>query len=169
MAMNQTSVTDGTALAVAVRPRVAANPGLSGLHPFADARDAIAARLILADAAERSLDVQYFIWNKDMAGKVLLERLFRAADRGVRVRLLLDDLGTMPSDAVLLAIDSHPNIEVRMFNPVGHPFDPHARHRRRLRPHQQADAQQVLSRRRAGLDRRRPQYRRRIFWGGRRG
>ena len=53
-----------------------------------------------------------------MAGKVLLERLFRAADRGVRVRLLLDDLGTMPSDATLLAIDSHPNIEVRMFNPV---------------------------------------------------
>jgi putative cardiolipin synthase len=62
--------------------------------------------------------VQYFIWNKDMAGKVLLEHLFRAADRGVRVRLLLDDLGTMPTDAVLLAIDSHPNIEVRMFNPV---------------------------------------------------
>ena len=53
-----------------------------------------------------------------MSGKVLLEHLFRAADRGVRVRLLLDDLGTMPSDATLLAIDSHPNIEVRMFNPV---------------------------------------------------
>ena len=49
---------------------------------------------------------------------MLIERLFRAADRGVRVRLLLDDLGTMPSDAVLLAVDSHPNIEVRMFNPV---------------------------------------------------
>jgi putative cardiolipin synthase len=62
--------------------------------------------------------VQYYIWNKDLAGKVLLEHLFRAADRGVRVRLLLDDLGTMPSDATLLAIDSHPNIEVRMFNPV---------------------------------------------------
>ena len=80
--------------------------------------DAIAARLVLADAARRSLDVQYFIWNKDLVGKVLLERLLRAADRGVRVRLLLDDLGTMPSDAVLLAIDSHPNVEVRMFNPA---------------------------------------------------
>ena len=99
-------------------PRVAAHPGQSGLHALADGRDALAARLVLADAAQRSLDVQYFIWNKDMAGKVLLERLFRAADRGVRVRLLLDDLGTMPSDVVLLAIDSHPNIEVRMFNPV---------------------------------------------------
>jgi putative cardiolipin synthase len=64
------------------------------------------------------LDVQYFIWNNDMVGKVLLEHLLRAADRGVRVRLLLDDLGTMPGDAELLAIDSHPNVELRMFNPV---------------------------------------------------
>jgi putative cardiolipin synthase len=109
----------GTALAEVVRPRVATHPGQSGLHPFADGREALAARLVLADAAQRSLDVQYFIWSVDLAGKVLLERLFRAADRGVRVRLLLDDLGTMPSDATLLAIDSHPNIEVRMFNPVG--------------------------------------------------
>ena len=108
----------GTALAAAVRPRVAAHPGQSGLHALPDGREALAARLALADAAQRSLDVQYFIWNKDLAGKVLLEHLFRAADRGVRVRLLLDDLGTAPSDAILLAIDSHPNIEVRMFNPV---------------------------------------------------
>ncbi|HZJ15247.1 MAG TPA: phospholipase D family protein [Chthoniobacteraceae bacterium] len=107
-----------TALAAVVRPRVAAHPGLSGLHELPTGEGALAARLALADAAQRSLDVQYFIWNKDMAGKVLLEHLFRAADRGVRVRLLLDDLGTMPTDAVLLAIDSHPNIEVRMFNPV---------------------------------------------------
>ncbi|MES2692939.1 MAG: phospholipase D family protein [Verrucomicrobiota bacterium] len=107
-----------TRLAVAVRPDVAAHPGKSGLHPLADGRDALAARLALADAAQRSLDVQYYIWHKDMAGEVLMERLFRAADRGVRVRLLLDDLGTMPSDATLLAIDSHPNVEVRMFNPV---------------------------------------------------
>ena len=96
-------------------PRIRASPASTQL---ADGRDALAARLALADAAQRSLDVQYFIWNKDLAGKVLLERLFRAADRGVRVRLLLDDLGTMPSDATLLTIDSHPNIEVRMFNPV---------------------------------------------------
>ena len=108
----------GTTLAAAVRPRVAAHPGQSGLRTLLDGREALAARVALADVAQRSLDVQYFIWNKDMAGKVLLEHLFRAADRGVRVRLLLDDLGTMPSDATLLAIDSHPNIEVRMFNPV---------------------------------------------------
>src|SRR4029453_1017644 len=90
----------------------------SGLRTLLDGREALAARVALADAAQRSLDVQYFIWNKDMTGRVLLEHLLRAADRGVRVRLLLDDLGTTPSDAVLLAIDSHPNIEVRMFNPV---------------------------------------------------
>ena len=115
-----TAMTDNgrTALATAVRPRVVAHLGQSGLHPLADGREALAARLALADAAQRSLDVQYFIWNKDVTGKVLLEHLFHAADRGVRVRLLLDDLGTAPSDAVLLAIDSHPNIEVRMFNPV---------------------------------------------------
>src|SRR4029077_15869666 len=89
----------GTVLAAVVRPRVAAHPGQSGLHTLLDGREALAARLALADAAQRSLDVQYFIWNKDMSGKVLLEHLFRAADRGVRVRLLLDDLGTMPSDA----------------------------------------------------------------------
>jgi putative cardiolipin synthase len=108
----------GTALAAAAGPRLAAHPGQSGLHAIPDGRGALAARLALADAAQRSLDVQYFIWNKDMAGKVLIEHLLRAADRGVRVRLLLDDLGTMPTDAALLAIDSHPNIEVRMFNPV---------------------------------------------------
>ena len=108
----------GTALAAAVQPRVAAHPNQSGLHALPDGREALAARVALADAAQRSLDVQYYIWKKDLAGEVMLEHLFRAADRGVRVRLLLDDLGTSPSDGVLLAIDSHPNIEVRMFNPV---------------------------------------------------
>ena len=116
--MKQTSDPGGTKLAAAVEPHVAAHPGQSGLHALADGRDALAARLVLADAAECRLDVQYFIWNKDMVGRVLLERLFRAADRGVKVRMLLDDFGTAPSDAVLLAIDSHPNIEVRMFNPI---------------------------------------------------
>ena len=56
---------------------------------------------------KRGLDVQYFIWNKDMTGKVLLEHLSSTADRGVRVRLLLDNLGTAPSDAILLAMDSN--------------------------------------------------------------
>ena len=85
-----------TRLAAAVRPRIAAHPGQSGLHELPTGEGALAARLTLADAAQRSLDVQYFIWNNDLVGKVLLEHLLRAADRGVRVRILLDDLGTMP-------------------------------------------------------------------------
>ena len=110
--------TSGTTLSTAAQPRVAAHPGQSGLHLLPDPRDAFAARLAMADNAERSLDVQYYIWKKDMVGKVLMERLYRAADRGVRVRLLIDDLGTMAPDRVLRTIDSHPNIEVRLFNPA---------------------------------------------------
>ncbi|RZI57152.1 MAG: phospholipase D family protein [Pseudomonas sp.] len=93
-------------------------PGFSGMHPLVDGRDALAARLALTNAAARCLDIQYYIWKKDMAGKVLTAHLLQAADRGVRVRILLDDVGTMPSDKVLLALDSHKNVEVRMFNPV---------------------------------------------------
>src|SRR4051812_35717634 len=58
--------TTHTRLAALVQPRVAAHPGESGLHALADAHDALTARLALADAAQRTLDVQYFIWNKDM-------------------------------------------------------------------------------------------------------
>jgi putative cardiolipin synthase len=107
-----------TLLGTLAQPLVASHPGQSGLHALANARDAFMARLVLADAAQHSLDVQYYIWNDDTAGKVFIERIFRAADRGVRVRLLLDDVGTRRPDDILLTIDSHPNIEVRMFNPV---------------------------------------------------
>jgi len=71
----------------------------------------------LAQAAERSLDVQYYIWRRDMTGTLLFESLHAAADRGVRVRLLLDDNNTSGLDTILAALDSHPNIEVRLFNP----------------------------------------------------
>jgi cardiolipin synthase C len=107
-----------TKLAATVRPRVAAHPGLSGIHMLPNGHDAFAARLILTDAAQRSLDVQYFIWNQDLTGRFVVERLLRAADRGVRVRMLIDDLGTMVPGRTLLALDSHPNVEVRLFNPA---------------------------------------------------
>jgi putative cardiolipin synthase len=80
--------------------------------------DALVARLVLAAAAERSLDMQYYIWQDDTTGRTLLESVLRAADRGVRVRLLIDDLGTAAEDGALPAIDGHPNVEVRLFNPV---------------------------------------------------
>ncbi|MBB1627628.1 phospholipase D family protein [Achromobacter sp. UMC71] len=106
-----------TPLGRAIEPLAAQHPGKSGIHPLADAYDAFAARMMLARAAQRSLDVQYYIWHDDMTGTMLLEALHEAADRGVRVRLLLDDNGTAGLDKVLAALDAHPNIEVRLYNP----------------------------------------------------
>ncbi len=93
------------------------HPGESGLEPLVKGTDAFAARWILADVAERSLDVQYYIWHDDDTGKLLLGQLMRAADRGVRIRLLLDDVYTSTYDLKLSTLHRHPNIEVRVFNP----------------------------------------------------
>ena len=90
---------------------------LSGIHMLVDGGEAFAARVLLARAATRSLDVQYYIWHKDRSGTLLLDALLDAAERGVRVRMLLDDNGIAGMDAVLAALDRHPNIEVRLFNP----------------------------------------------------
>lgn len=111
------SDTENTALGRAIAPRVQAHPGKSGITALADAHDAFAARTLLARAAQKSLDVQYYIWRGDITGTLLLEELRAAADRGVRVRLLLDDNGTNGLDKTLAALDSHPNIEIRLFNP----------------------------------------------------
>jgi len=96
---------------------VEAHPGLSGIVALPDGHDAFAARALLADAAERTLDARYYIWHNDMSGSMLFSALRRAADRGVQVRLLLDDNNTAGLDTVLAALDAHPNIEVRLFNP----------------------------------------------------
>ena len=109
-----------TRLGKASLPMVQAHPGKSGVFALADGRDAFAARVLLADASERSLDIQYYIWNGDKTGTLLFEALRRAADRGVRVRLLLDDNNTAGLDIILAALNSHPNIEVRLFNPFMH-------------------------------------------------
>jgi len=107
-----------TRLGRAMAPLAAAHPGQSGAYPLARGADAFVARLVLAEGAERSLDVQYYIWRNDTTGRILLDHLIRAADRGVRVRLLIDDLGTAADDTHLLLIDQHPNIQVRLFNPI---------------------------------------------------
>jgi putative cardiolipin synthase len=112
--------TEGTALGVALRPLLQAHPGRSGIVPLADGHDAFAARVTLAGAAQRTLDVQYYIWRNDTTGAMLFQALRDAADRGVRVRLLLDDNNTKGLDAVLAALDAHANIEVRLFNPFAH-------------------------------------------------
>jgi cardiolipin synthase C len=110
--------TGATALGRALAPVLAEHPGLSGVYSLERGADAFAARMVLAAAAEHSLDLQYYIWNPDHAGKLLANQLILAADRGVHVRLLLDDVGANASDAAVLALDSHAKIEVRLFNPV---------------------------------------------------
>jgi putative cardiolipin synthase len=112
--------TDASRLGRAFAPQAARNPGKSGFHPLPDGREAFAARVLVADAADRSLDVQYYIWHGDETGYLLFDALWRAAKRGVRVRLLLDDANTAGLDATIAALDAHPNIEVRLYNPLFH-------------------------------------------------
>ena len=113
-----TAITDtsATRLGKAVE-KYGGRPGESGQIPLPDPRKAFAARVVLARAAERSLDVQYYIWHRDTTGYLLLEELWNAAERGVRVRMLLDDNGIGGLDPLLSVFDDHPNIEVRIFNP----------------------------------------------------
>ena len=111
------SDTAGTRLGRAVSGLTEAHTRLSGVVALRDGRDAFAARVRLADAAERTLDVQYYIWRNDTSGTLLLDALRRAAERGVRVRLLLDDNNTVRMDDLLAALAAQPNIEVRLFNP----------------------------------------------------
>ncbi len=79
--------------------------------------DAFVARAALAEAAEISLDVQYYLYHDDLVGGLFTAILLRAADRGVRIRLLVDDMDMEDRDFGILAIDNHPNIEIRIFNP----------------------------------------------------
>src|SRR6478736_2326530 len=115
-----TALTDtaGTRLGRAIASGVAANPGKTGVHRLPDPRDAFAARVLLANAAEKSLDAQYYIWHGDQIGYLLFDALWQAAERGVRVRLLVDDLNTKGLDPTIAALDGHPNIEVRLYNPL---------------------------------------------------
>ena len=93
-------------------------PEASGAALLDDAVQAFVARARTARAAERSLDVQYYIWRHDLTGRLLEHELMAAAERGVRGRLLIDDMGSPGRDDALLAMDAHPNLEVRLFNPA---------------------------------------------------
>jgi len=95
------------------------HPGLSGFAVIRQGGPAFMARLAMADLAEKTLDGQYYIWDADTSGLILADHLVRAADRGVRVRLLIDDHYMSESrDENIAALDAHPNIEIRFFNPV---------------------------------------------------
>jgi putative cardiolipin synthase len=106
-----------TRLGRAVGPYIAMHPRKSGIYELTAAYDAFAARALLADAAQKTLDAQYFIWSGDQVGTLLFERLWKAAERGVQVRLLLDDASTSGLDPTLAALAAHPNIELRLYNP----------------------------------------------------
>lgn len=91
--------------------------GRSGIKLISDGEEALVSRLLLAAAAERTIDAQYYLLHDDPTGHMFAASLLQAADRGVRVRLLLDDMDTSSYDAMTAALDNHKNIEIRLFNP----------------------------------------------------
>ncbi len=98
----------------------ARHPGESGFAIIRNPRPAFTARVALTDLAEKTLDLQYYLWEPDVTGRILAERVVQAADRGVRVRVLVDDMTLSGRDAAVAAMDAHPNIEIRVFNPLAH-------------------------------------------------
>lgn len=96
-----------------------AHPDRSGFLLLGSGLDAFVARAALARAAERSIDAQYYLLHDDLTGRLFIDELLKAADRGVRVRLLVDDMDLSGRDVGAAALDAHPNIEVRIFNPFG--------------------------------------------------
>ena len=91
--------------------------GVSRLRLVEQNAVAFAHRAATATAAERTLDLQYYIWHDDLTGRLLAAELLRAAERGVRVRLLVDDIDARDKHDIFAIADLHPNIEVRIFNP----------------------------------------------------
>jgi len=109
---------DATLLDQRLGPLASGHAGESGLIMLSSNLDAFAARALSARIAGRSLDLMYYIWKDDLTGRLLLNEVLAAAGRGVRVRLLLDEIGVKNNDGKFLALASHPNIELRLFNPT---------------------------------------------------
>ncbi|AFJ86868.1 MULTISPECIES: phospholipase D family protein [Burkholderia] len=108
-----------TPLRTALAAPEAAHPEQSGFRLLADGATALQMRIALARAATKTLDMQYYIATEDTTGKLLLAAALYAADRGVRVRMLVDDLNFRDIDRVMAALNTHGNIEIRVFNPFG--------------------------------------------------
>lgn len=109
--------TQQTTLAKTLTPLKNQHPDLTGYHILYDPLEAFSARIHLIDRAEKSLDLQYYIWDNDKIGALALYKIIQAADRGVKVRLLIDDNNAKSMEAAYLALDQHANIQVRLFNP----------------------------------------------------
>lgn len=97
--------------------QIAAHPGASGVYVLDSGEEALLARAWLADRARQTIEVQYFIWSSDNIGILAAEALLRAAERGVKVRIIVDDLMIDAPDKSLLALALHPNIDIRIYNP----------------------------------------------------
>jgi len=106
-----------TVLGRIVEPRAKAHGGLSGFRLFASGSDAFTLRVQLADRAQRTLDVQYFIFKDDDTGQLLMSAILNAASRGVRVRVLMDDTQARGKDDRVGLLAANPNVEVRLYNP----------------------------------------------------
>ena len=117
LAVEETTDTDLGRLVAGLHPD---QPGEGGFYVLSDGIEALAARVVIAERAERTIDAQYYLINDDITGYLFIQVLMDAADRGVRVRLLLDDIQTQGYDLGLWAMDAHPNIEIRIFNPFAY-------------------------------------------------
>ena len=109
--------TSETSLAHVIQPLEEKNPNLTGYHILYDPLEALAARINLIEKSEKTLDLQYYIWDNDKIGSMALHAIIQAADRGVKVRLLMDDNNAKAMEGIYLALDQHVNIDVKLFNP----------------------------------------------------
>lgn len=109
--------TDDTTLGQQAARHLSSHPGQTGALPLGSGLDAFVARSLAASMAEKTLDVQYYLYHRDKVGALLTHQLLAAADRGVRVRILLDDMDLADRDFSTAIVDAHPNIEIRIFNP----------------------------------------------------
>ena len=105
-------------LTTLLQPTLAAHPDKSGIYVLEKGEEALLARAWLADHAGKSIDIQYFIWSSDNIGILASEALLRAAERGVKVRVLVDDLLIEAPPEAMLALALHPNVEIRIYNPL---------------------------------------------------
>jgi len=98
----------------------AKHPGKSGFKPILYGQKAFTARIAMARLAQKSLDLQYYLWHEDSVGLLLAYEVIKAADRGVKVRILLDDIEQSGRDDIVAAMDAHPNIQIQIYNPFAH-------------------------------------------------
>jgi cardiolipin synthase C len=108
---------EATSLGREIDAAARTHAGLSGFRFLASGEDGLRARVELADAAQKSLDLQYFLIQNDVTGKLLIGTVLRAADRGVHVRMLIDDTEDLARDKQITALAAHRGIEIRIFNP----------------------------------------------------